>query len=519
MQQKPAANNATLILELGDRVLRSWWTVVAGACIGLACGVIALQHMPKVYEATTRIWISQQEISESVVRSTVKDDMALKLAAFRDAVLADEYMIELIKHTFGVPETDEELNASMAQVRGNVTIDTVNASRKGVQAFRLGYRDTDPQRAANVINTLSQLYVAQNTAFRMDSAVKVEGAIQKMASSAKSEFDIIDGELTRFKQRHQFETEEHLSANLQLLESRKRDVAALQARRDLVRRDLRLADEELAQARSQAALEMGSNSGTIVIDPLSQQIAATKRELEELRVRYAESYPDVKRKRVQLEELLAQARNRVQNEQPDNDVNSMALSSNPVIASIQKRIQESNNQLAKMDSDEGLLRREIAEYERRIQVEPEVQRQLTELDEEHAVAREKWRKLERDVEDARGGIELEESSMAEGMEILTMAGVPRSPIEPNPRQIYLMFLGVGMAIFVGPMLARHVLNPPITSEAGLRSLTTIPVLVSVPRIMTPDNRGAGRRNLIKNLAFSVLACAVLVTVKWFVQGG
>lgn len=100
-----------------------------------------------------------------------------------------------------------------------------------------------------------------------------------------------------------------------------------------------------------------------------------------------------------------------------------------------------------------------------------------------------------------------------------MAGVPRSPIEPNPRQIYLIFLGVGMAIFVGPMLARHVLNPPITSEAGLRSLSTIPVLVSVPRIVTPDNRGIGRRNLIKNLAFSILACAVLVTVKWFVQGG
>lgn len=510
---QPNNSNATLLLELGDRLLRSWWTVVAGGCLGLAAGVIALQHMPKIYEATTRIWISEQEISESVVRETVKDDMALKLAAFRDAVLADEYMIQLIQRTFGTPANDEELTARMGQVRGGVSIDTVNSRRKGVQAFSLAYRDTDPQRAANVINTLSRLYVNQNSEHRMDQAVEVASAIQKMADNAKAEFDVIDDKLTRYKQRHQFETEQHLGANLQLLDSRQRDLESLQARRDLTQRDLRLAEEELTQARAQAATDAGASAGALVVDPLTAQIATTKRELEDLRVRYTETHPDVRRKRAQLDDLLQQARQRANEPQTDDSSSTPTLSSNPIIASIQKRIQEANNQLAKLDSDEKLLRNEIREYERRIQVEPEVQRKLTDLEEEHAVAQERWRKLQRDVEDARGGIELEQTDMAAGMEILTMAGVPRSPIEPNPRQIYMIFLGIGMALFIGPMLARHALNPPITSETGLRSLTPIPVLVSVPRIMTPSNRGLSRRNLIKNIALSLLACGVLVAVK------
>ena len=85
MNQQPSNSSTTLLLELGDRVRRSWWTLIAGICFGLAGGTIALRYIPKVYEATTRIWISEQEISSRVVESTVKDDMALKLAAFRGA--------------------------------------------------------------------------------------------------------------------------------------------------------------------------------------------------------------------------------------------------------------------------------------------------------------------------------------------------------------------------------------------------------------------------------------------------
>ncbi|NIM61219.1 MAG: hypothetical protein GTO30_06045 [Acidobacteria bacterium] len=182
-----SSSSTTLLLELGDRVLRSWWTVVAGMCMGLAAGSIALAYLPKVYEATARIWISEQEISARVVESTVKDDMALKLAAFRDTVIADEYMIELIEQTYGLPATDEELTERMKQVRASLVVDTVENRRVGVQAFALAYRDEDPRQAAKVVNTLSALYVLQNAELRKESAVKVADAIQTMADRAKQE--------------------------------------------------------------------------------------------------------------------------------------------------------------------------------------------------------------------------------------------------------------------------------------------------------------------------------------------
>ena len=221
-------SNTTLFLELGDRVLRSWWTVVAGLSIGLAVGYLALQYLPKVYQASTRIWISQQQIPEEVVRTTVTDDMSQRLMAFRDAVLEQDYMIELIEETFGLPATEEELRALIARVKGNIEVMPAGGGRRGgLQAFALSYRDAEPQRAAKVVNTLTTLFINQNSEHRREQAEATAETIQAMADKAKEELDVVAGQMAEFMQKHRFETESHLAANLELLDSRKQDLESL----------------------------------------------------------------------------------------------------------------------------------------------------------------------------------------------------------------------------------------------------------------------------------------------------
>ncbi len=160
-----------------------------------------------------------------------------------------------------------------------------------------------------------------------------------------------------------------------------------------------------------------------------------------------------------------------------------------------------------------MIRRDIAEFERRIAVEPEVQRQLNALEEEHAVLREDYRKLQRDAERAKGSIDLEQSGMAEQMEVLEYAPVPGGPIEPDPKRIYAVCVAFACVLFVGPMLARHALDPPIMSEASLKAVADVPLLVAIPRIPTPANRSIPSRRLLKNITLSLLFGAVLVAVK------
>ena len=61
----------SMALELADRLLRSWWTIVAGVCLGSAGSLAALKILPKTYEATTKIFIAPPKIPQDFVRNTI----------------------------------------------------------------------------------------------------------------------------------------------------------------------------------------------------------------------------------------------------------------------------------------------------------------------------------------------------------------------------------------------------------------------------------------------------------------
>jgi hypothetical protein len=81
-----------------------------------------------------------------------------------------------------------------------------------------------------------------------------------------------------------------------------------------------------------------------------------------------------------------------------------------------------------------------------------------------------------------------------------------------PLRAALIALGVltGWLVFVGPLLTRRFLNPIISSEQGLRSLSGVPLMGRVPHIPTRGARRERALRWIKNLVLSVLSVAVLL---------
>ena len=96
--------------------------------------------------------------------------------------------------------------------------------------------------------------------------------------------------------------------------------------------------------------------------------------------------------------------------------------------------------------------------------------------------------------------------------MLEWASVPYQPISPKPNQVYSVGVVAGLLLIVGPLILTQLLNPIVSSENGLRGLVEVPVLVTVPRIVTRDNVGQNRRRFFKNLGISVLSAAALAAV-------
>ena len=150
-------SRSPLVLEAADCVLRSWWTVVAGACFGLAGAVTVLHFLPRTYEATTKIYVAPQKIPPEYVTTTVTDDLVTRLEVLQEAVLSRPYMLRLIEQTYESPVSDEEADGLIRDIRARLTVKVTRAAN----LFELTYRDGDPQRVAKVVNVLTDLYIQE----------------------------------------------------------------------------------------------------------------------------------------------------------------------------------------------------------------------------------------------------------------------------------------------------------------------------------------------------------------------
>jgi len=87
-----------------------------------------------------------------------------------------------------------------------------------------------------------------------------------------------------------------------------------------------------------------------------------------------------------------------------------------------------------------------------------------------------------------------------------------APASPEPVQVWLLGVAIGLIVFVGPPLVRTAVNPVICSEPAIRDITEVPLLATIPQIKTPLTAGASRRRVTVNVGLSALCAGALVVV-------
>lgn len=496
----------TFIFEILDRVLRSWWTVVAGVCIGLAGGMAALDHLPKTYQAGTTIFVAPKQVPQEFVRSTVTEDMSLRLSWLRDAVMSRRYLLHVLETVYGLEESDPSANRIMGSVRSRVSVDIRlgNRYREG-GVFKITYRDNEPQRAADVVNALADFYIEENVRFRTAQAEDTTRTLEQLTEEARVDLETKEREIAAFKSRHLYDTQEHFSANLTLLQSRQADLKALE-------RDRALAQDRLETllAQQAQAIEMAGDAGALVtgIDPIGTRLAVLQREYADLRTRYHDNHPDVRAKKREIDEFRA----------AHAEVSSGTGELVPSARSpLQVRIDSTQREIARLAEEETRIRQDLATFQTRIENTPRVEQQLAELTKGLEVLRRQYEEYRSKTEAARGSQRVEESQKGERFEIVERAGAPSTPISPVPLMIYGMGVAIGLTVFVGPVLLRAILIPTLHSSAGVKELGGVPVLVSIPRLDTPEMVHSLRFRRIRNLLAAGGSATVLVAVALYLR--
>jgi polysaccharide biosynthesis transport protein len=205
-----------------------------------------------------------------------------------------------------------------------------------------------------------------------------------------------------------------------------------------------------------------------------------KAKLVQLESRYSDKYPDVIKTRSEiasLEERLGYPSARSP-EKPDNPA-YVTLASQ--LAGAQSEIESAKRQIEEM-------RRKRDDYRKRVETTPKVDETYKGLMSERNNLQVKYDDLMRKSMEAKVSKGLEKEQMGERFNLIDPARLPEKPVKPNIPAILLIGMVLGIGAGVGMAAIREFSDQSVRSSRALARQTSLPVLGSIPVIITWKDR-------------------------------
>jgi protein tyrosine kinase modulator len=210
-----------------------------------------------------------------------------------------------------------------------------------------------------------------------------------------------------------------------------------------------------------------------------------------LTTKYTENYPEVLKVKSEIEELKKQMT------QATGALKDSAGAETSTLNPIYQQLKE---ELGKTDTEMESLRARLAELERQQERASTVLRRMPKEQEE-------WSKLQRDrtalqrtyddllqkLERARISKNLEIADKGSTFKIVDPAILPRLPVKPNRVQMILLGIVLGLASGIGVAVGLDFLDHSFKDEDSLAEGLKLPVLISIPRIVTEEDTLAEAR--------------------------
>jgi polysaccharide chain length determinant protein (PEP-CTERM system associated) len=468
---------------------RRWLATFIFAIVFTAVTSVAV-FLPDVYESIATILVERQQVPEAFVQATVTSGIDLRLQTITQQVLSRSRLEGLIDR-FGL-YADVLQRVSLEEVVETMRKDIV-IEQKGKQqnrgkddsavAFTISYKGRDPQQVAQVTNTIASFYIDENLKVREQQAAGTAQFLGAQLTEVKQKLEEQEKRLSHFKERYMGELPEQLSANLAVLER--------------LNAQLRLNNEKLAKTTEQrvalgqqlAELEGLKSPGktrTAALpdaqpEPDVLRLEKLQQDLASLRARYNENYPDI----IWLKSVIAAL------EQQPAAPNSLKKSSqitesplNPYVQQLKKEFGILDAEIKALRIEEQNLLSSVHLYQQRVESTPRRDQELQLLLRDYDTAKSRYQSLLKRDEEAKLAESLEQRQKGEQFRLLEPALPGKKPIGPKRGKLILMGLIVALGLAGGTIILIEQLHPSFHTASALGAFTQVPVLVSLPFVIT-----------------------------------
>jgi uncharacterized protein involved in exopolysaccharide biosynthesis len=400
----------------------------------------------------------------------------------------------------------------VAMMRQDLTITPEKTWTGRTASFRVSFQGPDAAVVTRVTNKIASLYVEENLKTREIQAEGTSEFIETQLKEAKHSLDELEATVSQYKVKHNGELPQQENSLNGILG---RLGAQLEANRDAINRAQQqkvmlqnaVSTAEGLEATQLQRLQTIPTASTTLPTSLVVPIRARKKSEElqaqaaELRQRYSDDYPDLKRLRILIDQAKQEEEQRAQMAEELSPVSRGAVvrASEPAvqktdsmlyspeliqtrerIASMKSQLDVTNQELETRQREQQRIIADISLYQSRVNSLPIREQEMAGLTRDYEISKANYRSLLDKKIAAEMATDMERREKSERFTVVDPARVPEKPFKPKRVLLSLggSLFGLALGLVLG--LAKEIQEAKLLGEWELP--TGVNVLGRLPHM-------------------------------------
>ena len=450
--------------------------------------------LPNLYRSSASLLVNQ--LPETFSESGGAWELDGRLQAIKQEALSRTRLTYLIEQFDLYPKLRARsaiaggVDRLQKDVKVEITSTTERNGRVTTVGFKVTYVGTDPVKVADVANWLALFYVATNDAMRSGRVSRATEFLKQELDSTKVRLDQQEQEVIDFTTRNVGALPQQMNSTLakygqatQQLQLNTAEQLRLMDRRDAVQNDI-------------ASLSTTVPSADVT-DP-NLKLAQAQKELDALRLRFADGMPEIRDKKREIAALQSAVTAR--------DAHDGQMPGPSRLATLQSQLTSINARLDQLRKSNDEAKEAIRVYDVLIERAPMRDTQFEKISRDVRSTRELYASLQKRYQDALLAERAEQGSGGEEFHILDPAVPASGPAAPNRPLLLGGSVVLALALGIGLVFLLQWLDTSFSSVDELRAFTHVPVLATIPVIVTRRDR---MRRFLTSCAIGAVALVAL----------
>jgi polysaccharide chain length determinant protein (PEP-CTERM system associated) len=500
-----------------ERIQAIWsrrkWLAVLVFALPFAAAASAILTLPSLYQSTATVLVDRQQVPEAFVQSTVTSELETRLQTISQEILSRSRLEGLIARfgLYGDLKSRKPSEEIVDRMRRDIQLEIRSAEAKGNRnvtiAFTLGYRGRDAETVALVTNTLASFYIEENLKARERQATGTTEFLRAQIGETKKRLDEQEQRVSEFRRRYLGELPEQMPANLANLEALNTQLRLNSDNQVRARERIETLAAQLAEAEAYGPALGVPGTPAAGPEPPALRLTRLRQDLATAQARFTEAHPTV----IRLKEEIAALERELAASKPGPTAQEPASAAppSPYVLRVREAVRTAEAEAKILKQEERRLRSAIAALQSRVENTPKREQEFKDISRDYEATRKQHESLLKRYEEAQLAESMEQRQKGEQFRILDPAVPSAVTSAPNRLRLLLVAVALSAGLAAGAAVLAETLDTSFHSVEELRAFTSVPVLVSIPRIDTEADR-RGRRLQFRVVAAGALLGVVLV---------